>query len=110
MSQLKATLSDWIEPISQMPLIADVTATCIGFMSLMVIYLFAKRLFLPSIQRFVIYLSPNKAGSLRPLLDKFNGRLAVMLCCVIYLSTLTLVFPFSEYLIFSGYYLSHVYF
>ena len=99
MSQLKATLSDWIEPISQMPFIADVTATCIGLISLMVIYLFAKRLFLPSIQRFVIYLSPNKAGSLRPLLDKFNGRLAVMLCCVIYLSTLTLVFPFSEFVI-----------
>ena len=99
MSQLTTTLVEWFLPLKQAVLFAQISATTIGVVTLLLLYLFAKQLFLPSIQKLVIYFSPTTAGSLSALLDKFNGRLAIMLCCIVFVSTLDLIYPFNDFVL-----------
>ncbi|WP_370301949.1 mechanosensitive ion channel family protein [Pseudoalteromonas tunicata] len=96
MSQLTTILLEWFTPLKQALLFAQISATSIGIVSLLMLYLFAKQLFLPSIQKLVIYFSPTTAGRLSKLLDKFNGRLAIMLCCIVFIGTLELIYPFND--------------
>ena len=48
---------------------------------------------LPGIQKVVTKLSPERIGSLTPMLTKLNKRIACLLCCVLFLATFDSVYP-----------------
>ena len=73
--------------------LSAITASSIGILSLLFVYLFTRRLMLPGIQKVVTKLSPERIGSLSPMLTKLNKRIACLLCCVLFLATFDSVYP-----------------
>lgn len=93
---LQQLVQPWFEGMPESTWFSSLTAVSIGVFSLLVVYLFTRRLMLPGIQKVVTKLSPERIGVLAPMIDKLNRRFAGMLCCVLFLATFDSVYPVSE--------------
>ena len=95
-THLQELVMPWFESMPDAALISALTATAIGVGSLLIIYMFTRRLLLPGIQKVVTRLSPERIGALTPMLNKLNRRFAGILCCVLYLATFDYVYPVHD--------------
>ncbi|MEH6816524.1 MAG: mechanosensitive ion channel family protein, partial [Pseudoalteromonas distincta] len=95
-THLQELIAPWFEKVPDADFLSSITAVSIGIFSLLIVYLFTRRLMLPGIQKVVTKLSPQRIGSLSPMLNKLNRRIAGMLCCVLFLATFDSVYPVNE--------------
>jgi len=95
-THLQELIAPWFEKVPDADFLSAITAASIGVFSLLVVYLFTRRLMLPGIQKVVTKLSPERIGLLSPLLTKLNKRIAGMLCSVLFLATFDSVYPVNE--------------
>lgn len=95
-THLQELIAPWFEKVPDADFLSSITAVSIGIFSLLIIYLFTRRLMLPGIQKIVTRLSPERIGALSPMLNKLNKRIAGMLCCVLFLATFDSVYPVNE--------------
>ncbi|CAH9064471.1 hypothetical protein PSECIP111951_03360 [Pseudoalteromonas holothuriae] len=79
-------LDIWFANVPQGKFISALTANSIGFIGLIFLYLFTRRLVLPSIQKGLMRVSPERMGHLAPELNKVSGRLSAMICAVVFLA------------------------
>jgi len=96
-AHLQQLIMPWFEGVPDASFLSALTATAIGACSLLLVYLFTGRLMLPGIQAVVTRLSPERIGSLAPMLTKLNRRFAGMLCCVLFLATFDSTYPVGEF-------------
>lgn len=96
-THLQQLVSPWFEGMEQEQLYTALTATAIGIFGILFLYMFIRKLMLPSIQRIMTKLSPERIGSLAPLLTKLNRRFAGTLCCVLFLATFQNIYPVNEF-------------
>lgn len=96
-TRLQQLVMPWFENMPDATLFSSLTACAIGVGSLLLVYLFTRRLMLPGIQAAVTKVSPERIGSLAPILTKLNRRFAGMLCCVLFLATFDSVYPVGEF-------------
>ncbi|WP_404342117.1 mechanosensitive ion channel family protein [Pseudoalteromonas mariniglutinosa] len=96
-THLQQLVLPWFEKMPEADLFSALTATAIGVFSILVIYMFTRKLMLPGIQKAVTKLSPERIGVLAPMLTKLNRRFAGTLCCVLFLATFDNVYPVSEF-------------
>ncbi|WP_409424104.1 mechanosensitive ion channel family protein [Pseudoalteromonas sp. RW-H-Ap-1] len=92
-THLQDLIAPWFEKVPDAFFLSAITASSIGILSLLFVYLFTRRLMLPGIQKVVTKLSPERIGSLSPMLTKLNKRIACLLCCVLFLATFDSVYP-----------------
>jgi len=92
-THLQELITPWFEKVPDAFFLSAITASSIGILSLLFVYLFTRRLMLPGIQKVVTKLSPERIGSLSPMLTKLNKRIACLLCCVLFLATFDSVYP-----------------
>ena len=83
-THLQELIAPWFEKVPDANFLSSITATAIGVCSLLILYLFTRRLMLPGIQKVVTKLSPERIGALSPMLTKLNKRIAGLLCCVLF--------------------------
>ncbi|MEL0641948.1 mechanosensitive ion channel domain-containing protein [Pseudoalteromonas aliena] len=95
-THLQDLIAPWFEKVPDANFLSSITAASIGVLSLLIVYLFTRRLMLPGIQKIVTKLSPERIGLLSPLLNKLNKRIAGMLCSVLFLATFDSVYPVNE--------------
>ncbi|WP_282131104.1 mechanosensitive ion channel family protein [Pseudoalteromonas aliena] len=95
-THLQELIAPWFEKVPDANFLSSITATAIGVCSLLILYLFTRRLMLPGIQKVVTKLSPERIGALSPMLTKLNKRIAGLLCCVLFLATFDSVYPVNE--------------
>ena len=79
-THLQELITPWFEKVPDAFFLSAITASSIGILSLLFVYLFTRRLMLPGIQKVVTKLSPERIGSLSPMLTKLNKRIACLLC------------------------------
>ena len=77
-------------------LFSTLTAVGIAALGIILLYFFLTTLMLPGLQSIVMRIAPSTTTSLKPLLIKFNRRLAGFICCVAFLTTFQNIFPASE--------------
>ena len=92
-THLQELITPWFEKVPDAFFLSAITASSIGILSLLFVYLFTRRLMLPGIQKVVTKLSPERIGSLSPMLTKLNKRIACLLCCVLFLATFDSIYP-----------------
>ncbi|MBD1583584.1 mechanosensitive ion channel family protein [Pseudoalteromonas sp. S16_S37] len=76
----------WFASVPQGNLLSALTANSVGFIGLVLLYLFTRRLVFPTIQKGLMRVSPTRIGHLAPELNKVTGRLAAMICSVAFLA------------------------
>ncbi len=92
MSQLQLLFLPWLDGLPNAELIARIGSVFSGVVFLILVYLFSRRLFLPSLQRIALYISPHKVGQLKVHFDKLNRRLAGFICSLVFLVTFDLFY------------------
>ena len=76
----------WFSELPQGELLSALSANSVGVIGLLLLYLFTRRLVLPSVQKMLMRVSPSRIGHLVPELNKVTGRLAAMICSVAFLA------------------------
>lgn len=96
MSQLQQFLLPWLAGMPHAELLARIGSVISGYVFLILIYLFARRLLLPTIERFALLVSPHRVGQLKVHFTKLIRRLAGLITSIIYLVTFDLFYLPTE--------------
>ncbi|RJE76136.1 transporter [Pseudoalteromonas sp. MSK9-3] len=94
-------LAPWFDGLPKETLLSAISANSIGFMAVVIVYLFTRRLVFPTIQNTLTKFSPSRLGMLSEHLNKFTGRLAAMLSCVAFLAFYPRVLVAPEWVLIS---------
>jgi len=98
MSPLQSLVLPWLNNMPEADLISAVIAVFLGISLLVVVYLFASRLLLPTLQKVALYFSPKTIGPLSKLIHKLDRRLSVLFCGIVFLTTFHFIYPSTELL------------
>lgn len=100
-THLTELLEPWFDGLPNGDLLNAISANSIGFVGLVIVYLFTRRLLFPTIQNTLTKFSPSRLGQLKEHLNKFTGRLAAMVCCVVLLAFSPRVLVAPEWILMS---------
>jgi len=98
MSPLQKLVLPWLNNIPEADLISAVISVFLGISLLVVVYLFASRLLLPTLQKIALYFSPKTIGPLSNLIHKLDRRLSVLFCGIVFLTSFHFIYPSTELL------------
>jgi len=98
MSPLQELILPWLTNVPEAGLISAAIAVLSGMSLLVVVYLFASRLLLPTLQKVALYFSPKTIGPLSHLIHKLDRRLSVLFCGIVFLTTFHFIYPSTELL------------
>ena len=98
MSPLQTLILPWLANMPEAGLISAIIAVLLGISLLVVVYLFASRLLLPTLQKIALYFSPKTIGPLSHLIHKLDRRLSVLFCTILFLTTFHFIYPSTELL------------
>ena len=98
MSPLQKLVLPWLNNIYEADLISAVISVLLGISLLLVVYLFASRLLLPTLQKIALYFSPKTIGPLSNLIHKLDRRLSVLFCGIVFLTSFHFIYPSTELL------------
>jgi miniconductance mechanosensitive channel len=98
-SHITDLLKPWFNGLPKEALLIAISANSIGFIALILVYLFTRRLVFPSIQNTLTKFSPSRLGVLTEHLNRLTGRLAAMLSCVAFLAFYSRVLVAPEWIL-----------
>ncbi|MFY8275306.1 mechanosensitive ion channel family protein [Pseudoalteromonas sp. SSDWG2] len=93
---LQSVIKPLFADSDQAQLLSALSATGIGIIAIILLYVVISRLVLPSVEKLVLRLAPATTRALQPYLVKLNKRLAGFICCVVFLTSFHVVFPATD--------------
>lgn len=87
MSNVQSIIAPWVqEAFPTLIWLPQALSILLGLVLLVLLYLTARGLILPSIEKLAVYISPNRLGQLRHHFTKLNRRIAGLVCSVAFTS------------------------
>ncbi|MBQ4850676.1 mechanosensitive ion channel family protein [Pseudoalteromonas sp. MMG012] len=94
-------IEPWLNGLPKEALLSAISANSIGFIGVIFVYIFTRRLVFPTIQNTLTKFSPSRLGQLTEHLNKLTGRMAAMLSCVAFLAFYPRVLVAPEWVLLS---------
>ena len=91
-------IEPWFHHSAATVWLTGLVSNFIGVCAIILLYLVTRRLVLPSLQKAITRFSPSRIGPLSALLSKLSGRLAALICCVLFLGFYQRVFVAPDWL------------